>query len=80
MYVWGLARALGGRVVLRIEDHDGQRARPEFEASILEDLGWLGLDRISTVPATATGHPADSPRMRSGSGIVERCMQGRSSA
>lgn len=37
------ARAVGGRFVLRIEDIDTTRCRPEFEASILEDLSWLGL-------------------------------------
>jgi glutamyl-tRNA synthetase/glutamyl-Q tRNA(Asp) synthetase len=43
VHVWGLARASGGRVLLRIEDHDRQRSRPEFEAAILEDLEWLGF-------------------------------------
>ncbi len=43
LYVWGTARAAGGRVLLRIEDHDRQRCRPEYEASILEDLAWLGF-------------------------------------
>ncbi|MGE0361522.1 MAG: glutamate--tRNA ligase family protein [Vicinamibacterales bacterium] len=43
IHVWGLARSLGGRVLLRIEDHDRQRCRPEYEASILDDLDWLGL-------------------------------------
>jgi glutamyl-tRNA synthetase/glutamyl-Q tRNA(Asp) synthetase len=43
IYVWGLARAAGGRVVLRIEDHDRQRCRPEYEAALLEDLDWLGF-------------------------------------
>src|SRR3546814_12942976 len=33
----------GGRFLLRIEDIDADRARPEFEAAILEDLSWLGL-------------------------------------
>lgn len=33
---------MGGRVLLRIEDHDRTRARPEFEAGILDDLDWLG--------------------------------------
>jgi glutamyl-tRNA synthetase/glutamyl-Q tRNA(Asp) synthetase len=42
-YVWGLARALAGRVLLRIEDHDRERSRPEFEAAILDDLDWLGF-------------------------------------
>ncbi len=33
----------GGRFLLRIEDIDGGRVRPEFEAAIFEDLAWLGL-------------------------------------
>jgi glutamyl/glutaminyl-tRNA synthetase len=43
MYVWGVTRARHGRVLLRIEDHDRVRSRPEFEAAILEDLAWLGF-------------------------------------
>jgi glutamyl-Q tRNA(Asp) synthetase len=37
------ARATGGRFLLRIEDIDGSRCRPEFEAAIFADLAWLGL-------------------------------------
>lgn len=43
IYVWGLTRALGGRVLLRIEDHDRQRCRAEYETEILDDLEWLGF-------------------------------------
>ena len=43
LHVWGLARALGGRVLLRVEDHDRQRCRPEYEAALLDDLDWLGF-------------------------------------
>jgi glutamyl-tRNA synthetase/glutamyl-Q tRNA(Asp) synthetase len=43
IYVWGYARARGGHVLLRIEDHDRIRSRPEFEAAILDDLDWLGF-------------------------------------
>jgi len=43
IYVWGLARALGGQVVLRIEDHDRLRCRAEYEAALLDDLAWLGF-------------------------------------
>lgn len=43
LHVWGIARERDGRVLLRIEDHDRQRSRPEYEASILEDLAWLGF-------------------------------------
>ena len=44
VYVWGLARALGGRVQLRLEDHDRTRSRPEYERALLDDLEWLGLE------------------------------------
>lgn len=37
------ARAANGRFLLRLEDIDETRCRPEFEAAILEDLGWLGI-------------------------------------
>jgi glutamyl-tRNA synthetase/glutamyl-Q tRNA(Asp) synthetase len=43
LHVWGAARDRDGTVLLRIEDHDRQRSRPEYEASILEDLAWLGF-------------------------------------
>ena len=43
IYVWGIARALGGRVLLRIEDHDRIRSRPEYDAALLDDLSWLGF-------------------------------------
>jgi glutamyl-Q tRNA(Asp) synthetase len=42
-HVWGAAHDRDGRVLLRIEDHDRQRSRPDYEASILEDLDWLGF-------------------------------------
>lgn len=38
------ARETGGRLLLRIEDIDATRCRPEFEAAIYEDLAWLGID------------------------------------
>jgi glutamyl-Q tRNA(Asp) synthetase len=43
IYVWGIARANGLDVLLRIEDHDRIRCRPDYEAAILEDLDWLGF-------------------------------------
>ncbi|TAN01400.1 MAG: tRNA glutamyl-Q(34) synthetase GluQRS [Rhizobiaceae bacterium] len=39
-----LARQAGGRLLLRIEDIDTTRCTPEFEAGILEDLDWLGIE------------------------------------
>ena len=44
VYVWGIARALDGRVLLRVEDHDRGRCRPEYERALLDDLDWLGLE------------------------------------
>ena len=43
LHVWGAAHDRDGQVLLRIEDHDRQRSRPEYEAAILEDLAWLGF-------------------------------------
>ncbi len=42
-YVWNTARERGGRVLLRIEDHDRERCRVEYEHGILDDLDWLGF-------------------------------------
>jgi glutamyl-tRNA synthetase len=44
LLAWLDARSRGGAFVLRIEDTDFTRARPEFERRILADLRWLGLD------------------------------------
>ncbi|WP_425231193.1 tRNA glutamyl-Q(34) synthetase GluQRS [Sphingomonas sp.] len=44
-----LAAARGGRFLLRIEDIDGTRSRPEHVAAILADLAWLGLDHEAPV-------------------------------
>jgi glutamyl-Q tRNA(Asp) synthetase len=43
LHVWGAARGADGQVLLRIEDHDRQRSKLEYEAAILEDLAWLGF-------------------------------------
>ncbi len=48
IYVWGLAGALGGTVLVRIEDQDRIRSRPEFERSLFEDLHWLGFVNEAT--------------------------------
>jgi glutamyl-tRNA synthetase/glutamyl-Q tRNA(Asp) synthetase len=43
VWTWGVARAVGAKVHLRIEDHDRQRCRRAFDAALLEDLEWLGF-------------------------------------
>lgn len=44
LLAWLAARAQGGRLLLRLEDIDPQRSRPQLAAAALEDLRWLGLD------------------------------------
>lgn len=39
-----LAKQAGGRLLLRIEDIDPTRCKPEYEQAILEDLAWLGIE------------------------------------
>ena len=59
VWVWGYARAHDGRVLLRLEDHDAGRCRPEYEAAILDDLDWLGFvpDGATTDTFRAGAHP-----------------------
>jgi glutamyl-Q tRNA(Asp) synthetase len=51
-FVWGTARQYDGEVLLRIEDHDRERSRREYEAGILDDLDWLGY-RPHIYPTTS---------------------------
>ena len=43
LHTWNAASLLGGIALLRIEDIDADRSKPEFTAAIFEDLAWLGL-------------------------------------
>lgn len=44
LLAWLSIRSRGGRLVLRMEDIDPDRSRPEFAEAVLKDLAWLGLD------------------------------------
>lgn len=44
LLAWLSVRAQGGELILRVEDIDPRRSRPEYVAALLEDLRWLGLD------------------------------------
>jgi glutamyl-Q tRNA(Asp) synthetase len=44
LFAWNAARRAGGRFLVRIEDIDPVRCRPDFVAAIFDDLAWLGLD------------------------------------
>ena len=76
---WTAARTAGGRFLLRIEDTDFTRCRPEHEAAIYEDLAWLGLDWERPV-RRQSDHRADYDaaldRLRS-LGVLYRCFRTR---
>lgn len=74
MYVWGLARLVGGAVVLRIEDHDRERSRSEYERALLEDLEWLGFEPDEGW-SPKTGVDAPACRQSARGAIYERALQ-----
>jgi glutamyl-Q tRNA(Asp) synthetase len=53
-----LAAELGGSLMLRIEDLDRTRSKPQFEAAIVDDLAWLGL-RFPAPPRRQSEHGDD---------------------
>lgn len=55
---WRRAREVGGRFLLRIEDIDPGRCRPEFARAIEEDLTWLGIDWDGPVRVQSEHLPA----------------------
>jgi glutamyl/glutaminyl-tRNA synthetase len=74
IYVWGIAGALGGTVRLRIEDHDRERSRPEYERGILADLEWLGFvpDSIDRQSDHLDSYSSALDRLRGG-GLAYWC-------
>lgn len=76
------ATAASGRFLLRIEDIDETRCRPEYEAAIYEDLAWLGLDWEEPVRRQSEHLPeyrAVLERLKA-SGLVYPCTQTRRQA
>jgi glutamyl-Q tRNA(Asp) synthetase len=73
------AKAAGGRFILRIEDIDATRVRPDYDAGLLEDLAWLGLSweepvRRQSEHMADYGAALDDLR---GRGLVYRCFRTR---
>ncbi len=58
IYVWGIAKARGGEVISRIEDHDFSRNRPEYEPAILSDMQWLGFVPDLGISASDASKPS----------------------
>ncbi|HEX7885458.1 MAG TPA: tRNA glutamyl-Q(34) synthetase GluQRS [Phenylobacterium sp.] len=73
------ARATGGRFILRIEDIDTTRCRPQFEAGIYEDLAWLGVAWETPVrrqSAQLDDYQAALDRLQA-DGLLYRCFRTR---
>jgi glutamyl-Q tRNA(Asp) synthetase len=73
------ARAAGGRFILRIEDTDATRCRPDFENAIYEDLAWLGITWEEPV-RRQSDHMADYAGALDrllGLGVLYRCFKTR---
>lgn len=73
------ADAAGGRFLLRIEDIDLTRCKPEYETAILEDLAWLGLDWEQPV-RRQSDHFADyaaALEAMTAKGVMYRCFKTR---
>ena len=73
------AKDAGGRFILRIEDIDPTRCKPEFEDGIYEDLSWLGLEWEQPVRRQSDhlddyAKAVDALRQR---GLVYRCFRTR---
>lgn len=62
LLAWLAVRSAGGTLVLRMEDIDPQRSRPEYARALVEDLRWLGLD-WDEGPAVDGAIPADGRDM-----------------
>jgi len=76
---WTAAREAGGRFLLRIEDTDFTRCRPEYETALLEDLAWLGLDWEEPVRRQSEhrdAYDAALERLRE-HGVLYRCFRTR---
>jgi glutamyl-Q tRNA(Asp) synthetase len=74
------AREAHGRFILRIEDIDVTRCRPEFETAIHEDLAWLGIEWETPVRRQSehmADYEADLERLRA-MGLLYRCFRTRS--
>ncbi|WP_449253081.1 tRNA glutamyl-Q(34) synthetase GluQRS [Brevundimonas naejangsanensis] len=76
---WRAAKGAGGRFLLRIEDIDPTRCRPEFEVGIFEDLAWLGLHWETSV-RRQSDHLADYAAVVEAldrRGLLYRCFRTR---
>ena len=79
LQAYDAARATGGRFLLRVEDIDATRVRPQFEAALYEDLAWLGLEWETPVRRQSENmadYHAALERLRA-MGVLYRCFRTR---
>ena len=79
LLTWDAAARLGGVALLRIEDIDTERCKPEFVEAIFEDLAWLGLDWPEPVMRQSSRFPvyrAAADRLRE-MGLLYPCFCSR---
>ena len=75
LLAWLSARSAGGELLLRIEDLDPDRCRPEYAAQLRDDLRWLGLswDREGPAQSTRGTAYAEAFRQLEARGLVYPC-------
>ena len=76
LLAWLSARSAGGRMVLRLEDLDPDRCRPEYCDQVMRDLEWLGLDwdGAPVYQSRRTGAYAAAFRALEEQGLVYPCF------
>lgn len=76
---YGAAKDAGGRFLLRIEDIDQARRRPEYEQAIYDDLSWLGLEWEEPVRRQSDHYPEYEAALNAlrEKGVVYRCFKTR---
>lgn len=76
---WTAAREAGGRFLLRIEDTDFTRCRPEYTEAVFEDLAWLGLDWETPVRRQSDHRDAYDRALETlrEQGLLYRCFRTR---
>ena len=86
LFNWMYARAQGGQFVLRIEDTDLERSKPEYEREILDSMTWLGLtwdefykqsDRFAVYQEQAEKLVAEGKAYRDGTAVLLKVDKGR---
>ncbi|MDV7144530.1 glutamate--tRNA ligase [Tropicimonas sp. TH_r6] len=66
LFNWLIARKAGGQFILRLDDTDPERSKPEYADAIKEDLEWLGLDwdRVETQSSRLDRYAAAADTLR----------------